>query len=99
MGYEDFNLFSGLSWFTETSGREWFMHLASLGYSIFYLISVLYLGFKLLQAGYYVWLARSDAAFGHSKQQMLMEIIEPVKGLVYFVVGLTAVRIIAGFFI
>ncbi|MDO4500680.1 MAG: hypothetical protein Q4B60_05325 [Erysipelotrichaceae bacterium] len=98
MGYEDFNLFSNLTWFTETSGKEWFMHLATLGYNIFYIMAIMALGFKMLQAGY-IWLTRADAAFGHTKQQMFMEIFEPVKGLAFFVIGMTVIKIISGFFI
>lgn len=98
MGYETFNLFSGLGWFTTASGVEWFMNLARLGYNIFYLMSILFMGFKLIQAAY-IWLVRSDAAFGHTKQQMLMEIFEPVKGLAYFAAGMTFIKIVAGFFI
>lgn len=98
MDYENFNLFSGLSWFTMASGAEWFMNLAKLGYNIFYLMSFLFMGFKLVQAAF-IWLARSDAVFGHAKQQMLMEILEPVKGLAYFVAGMTFIKIVTGYFI
>lgn len=98
MSYEDFFLFKNLSWLTETNGTEWFINLANLGYNIFYIISILMFGYKLLQS-LYNYIVKSEGAFEYAKLQMLREVFEPVKGLAYLVTGMTFIKIIAAFFL
>lgn len=98
MSYEDFFLFKNLSWLTESNGTEWFINLANLGYNIFYIISILMFGYKLLQS-LYNYIVKSEGAFEYAKLQMLREVFEPVKGIAYLVVGMTFIKIIAAFFI
>ena len=98
MSYEDFFLLKNLSWLTESNGTEWFINLANLGYNIFYIISILMFGYKLLQS-LYNYIVKSEGAFEYAKLQMLREVFEPVKGIAYLVVGMTFIKIIAAFFI
>lgn len=98
MGYEDFFLFKNLSWLTESNGTEWFINFANLGYNIFYIISILMFGYKLLQS-LYNYIVKSEGAFEYAKLQMLREVFEPVKGLAYLVNGMTFIKIIAAFFL
>lgn len=79
-------------------GIDWFINVGELGYNIFYIVSILYFGYKLFQSAYN-YIMRSEGAFGFAKIQMFMEILEPIKGIAYFVIGLTLIKIIASFFI
>lgn len=98
MSYEDFFLFKDLSWLSETSSTEWFLNIANLGYNTFYIISILMFGYKLLQS-LYNYIVKSEGAFEYAKLQILREILEPIKGLAYLVIGMTFIKIVASFFI
>ena len=98
MSYEDFFLLKDLSWLSETSGTEWFLNIAELGYNIFYLISIMYFGYKIFQSAYN-YMMKSEGAVGFAKLQILREILEPIKGLAYLVIGMTCIKIVASFFL
>ena len=94
----NYNWIFKFDWITDTSDfKSWFKNFALLGYNLFYIASLLLLAFKLVQAGFN-YVQRSSSAMDFQKAEMIEEIWEPIKGLFYFNVGISVLRIIIRLF-
>lgn len=85
-------------WMTDgTSGTEFFLNLGYFGYNVFYVLSIILFVFKMGQA-FYNYQRKASTSMDFQKTELINEMWEPVKGLAYLVVGMSAVKIVVNIF-
>lgn len=76
---------------TGETAKQTVIQVAVMAYDLFFIASLFFCGFKVIDA---IWLSETRAQHAITKNQLNQEIFEPIKGLIYFVLGLIIIRLI-----